>query len=259
MIEKDSAFQSSASTQTHELEKFERMAEAWWAPDGDFKPLHILNPTRVAYVKKAIAGHFSKDTCSEQPLSGISVLDVGCGGGLLAEPLCRLGADVTGVDAVDKNIEVAQLHAGQMDLNISYLATTVEQLGEEGQTFDVVTALEIVEHVADPQAFLTACLRVLKPNGILLVSTLNRTLKSYALGIVAAEYILGWLPKGTHDWEKFVKPHELQRWIEKAGKNVDMPLFEVTDTTGMSYDVLSRTWSLGRDTSVNYIVTAKQL
>ncbi|MGB0843488.1 MAG: bifunctional 2-polyprenyl-6-hydroxyphenol methylase/3-demethylubiquinol 3-O-methyltransferase UbiG [Alphaproteobacteria bacterium] len=258
MIETEN--QSSASTDVDELAKFEKMAEDWWNLDGDFKPLHKLNPTRVAYVRDAIKQHFMIEG-DDQPLKGYAILDVGCGGGLLCEPLRRLGAEVWGIDAVGKNIEIAKIHAGQMDLDINYRAISVEALGDElaktGKKFDAVTALEIIEHVADPDAFVASCAKLMKPEGLIFFSTLNRTLKSYAMGIVAAEYILGWLPKGTHDWDKFVKPHELKRWVSRAGRSLGLHGLEVTDTAGFDYNPLQDTWSIGNDLAVNYITTSK--
>lgn len=234
-----------------EVAKFAAMAEAWWDPDGDFKPLHKMNPTRVRYVREAVERQYAI-VDADQPLAELSILDAGCGGGLLSEPLARLGGTVTGLDAVARNCEVAALHAEQSGLPVTYQAGTVEDLAETGAQFDVVTALEIIEHVANPAAFVESLARVAKPDGIIIVSTFNRTLRSFGLGIVAAEYVLGWLPKGTHDWNKFVRPAELAR----MARRVDLDL---VNPNGMSYDPLKDRWSLSQDTGVNYIATLKRM
>lgn len=214
------------------------------------KPLHRLNPARMGYLKQQICSHFGRDETSFTPFKGLHMADIGCGGGLVTEPLCRLGAEVTGVDAGRENISVARQHAKQQGLNINYVATTAEKLAAEGKKFDVVTALEIVEHVAAPQLFISECCRLVKKNGLLIFSTLNRTPKSFALGIVAAEYILRWVPAGTHDWKKFLKPSELARPLEQAR-------FEVTNISGLVYNPLNRQFSISTtDIDVNYFLTA---
>jgi len=261
-LDQDKQYQQSASTDEFELAKFERMAKDWWDVDGDFKPLHKLNPTRVGYIRDAVVQHYMRDT-SDLPLKGLTILDIGCGGGLLCEPLARLGATVTGIDAVAKNIEIAKIHATQVGTDVTYRAVTAEALGDEleatGNKFDVVIALEIIEHVADPEEFVASCAKLMKPEGLLFFSTLNRTIRSYALGIVAAEYILGWLPKGTHDWDKFVKPSELERWISKAGRKVGLDGLQVTDKAGMTLNPVKNLWSLTNDLAVNYITTSKNI
>lgn len=221
------------------------MGEKWWDEDGPMRPLHRLNPVRLQYIRDALT-----DDRGLKPLKGLSVADIGCGGGLVTEPLCRMGARVTGVDAGKENIRTAKAHAARHGLEIEYLATTVEDLAASGRKFDAVTALEIVEHVADPELFLASCCKILKKDGVLVFSTLNRTAKSFALGIVAAEYILRWLPAGTHDWRRFMKPSEAALLLEKNG-------MEVTDVRGLVYSPLARAFSLSAsDIGVNYLLTA---
>ena len=234
------------------MQQFNALAAEWWDESGPLKPLHQLNPVRMGYIKKEICQRFGRDRGGFSPFKGLHMLDVGCGGGLVTEPLCRLGADVTGIDAGVKNIRIAKEHARQHNLSIHYAATSVEKLAATGKTFDVVTALEIVEHVADPALFISACCRLVKKNGLLIFSTLNRTPKSFMLGIVAAEYILRWVPAGTHDWKKFVRPSELARPITQEG-------FEVTDISGLVYNPLRREFCISeRDVDVNYFLTAKR-
>ena len=230
-----------------ELEKFRAMAEEWWDPDGKFRPLHKLNPVRLKYIRDQSCAHFDRDTASLTPLSGLTVLDVGCGGGLLCEPLARLGATVTGIDAVARNIEIARVHAEAASLSIDYQTGTVEALVEAGRQFDIVLNMEVVEHVADVEGFLRACGAAVGGGGLMIFSTLNRTAKAFALAIVGGEYILRWLPRGTHDWRKFVRPSELTRGL--AGGGID-----VTDLTGVVYSPLTDQWSLNRrDLDVNYM------
>lgn len=233
-----------------EVAQFDSLAAAWWDESGPFRPLHQLNPVRMGYLKQQICGHFGRDGSGFTPLTSLTIADIGCGGGLVTEPLCRLGATVSGIDAGAENIKAAQLHAKQQGLAIDYQATTVEALAATGKKFDVVTALEIVEHVADSALFLAACCRLLKKNGLLVLSTLNRTPKSFALGIVAAEYILRWVPAGTHDWKKFMKPSELARPLAAEG-------LKVTDISGLVYSPLTRTFKISKtDVGVNYFLTA---
>lgn len=232
-----------------EIEKFQAMAAEWWDVDGKFKPLHMLNPTRLDYVTGQIAAEFSRDLTAPLPFKGLRILDIGCGGGLMAEPMARLGAGVTGADAADGNIAVARLHAEQSGLAIDYRATTAEALVAENLSFDVVMALEIVEHVADPQDFVATCTRLLRPGGVLVMSTLNRTPQSFAAAIVGAEWVMRWLPRGTHDWNRFIKPGELAAMFDAVGANV-------VDRAGMVFNPVRWSWSLSRrDLSVNYLMT----
>ena len=233
-----------------ELEKFAAMAAEWWDPFGKFKPLHKFNPVRLAYIRDAICAHFDRDPTAPTPLAGLRLLDVGCGGGLVSEPMRRLGADVVGLDATAVNIEVAKLHAAEVGLEIDYRATTVEALIDAGEApFDAVLNLEAVEHVADVDLFLGASADLVKPGGLMIVATINRTLKAFALAKVGAEYVLRWLPRGTHDPRKFVTPTE----IEAALQPHDMT---VSRHAGVFYNPLSDQWSVVKDTSVNYMSVA---
>jgi 2-polyprenyl-6-hydroxyphenyl methylase/3-demethylubiquinone-9 3-methyltransferase len=232
-----------------EVARFAALAERWWDPEGEFRPLHRLNPTRLAYVRDRLVGHFGRDPRALTPLEGLSLLDVGCGGGLLSEPMARLDARVTGIDAAGPNIAVAAAHAGESGLAIDYRHAAVEDLAEAGERFDVVLALEVVEHVADPDLFLAACGQVLKPGGALVLSTLNRTAKAFALAVVGAEYVLRWLPRGTHDWRKFMRPSELAAGLRRAG-------LDVVDLSGLAYNPLNDKWTLARDLDVNYMAFA---
>ena len=231
-----------------EIERFSRIAEEWWDPAGKFAPLHQLNPVRIGYIRDRAATHWQRDALSGAPLRGLDLLDIGCGGGLLSEPMARLGATVTGIDAADRNIATAALHAGGQGLDIDYRATTAESLAEAGKQYDVVLALEIVEHVADVELFLRTCGELVKPGGLLFLSTLNRTAKSWALAIAGAEYILRWLPRGTHDWKKFLKPSEVVRGLRGGA-------IEAQEIVGVVYSPLSRAWSLNKgDLDVNYML-----
>ena len=240
---------NTTSVDAAEVARFSAMAADWWNPHGQFKPLHRFNPVRLGYLRDRLIGHFRRDRQSLRPLAGLSLLDIGCGGGLLSEPLTRLGATVTGIDASSSTVAVARLHAAQMGLAIDYRETTAEDLRAGGATFDVVLTMEIVEHVVDRAAFLVTAAGLLKPGGIMVVATLNRTTKSYALAIIGAEYILSWLPRGTHDWNKFVKPDELTAELTAAG-------LAIGEVTGVSYNPLADRWSLSTDTGVNYMVLA---
>ena len=227
-----------------EIEKFSKIAEEWWNPEGKFKPLHKFNPIRISYIKENIIETF-KLNYNKTPLKDIKILDIGCGGGLLSEPMCRLGAKVTGIDASDKNIKVAKLHSKKNNLQINYFCSSPEKF-ETKQKFDVILNMEIVEHVEDVNFFLKSCSKLLKKNGIMFVATLNKTLKSYIFAIVGAEYILRWLPIGTHEWEKFLKPEELISILEKNDLKLDK-------VNGMNFNLIKNKWSVGDDKSVNYI------
>jgi 2-polyprenyl-6-hydroxyphenyl methylase/3-demethylubiquinone-9 3-methyltransferase len=231
-----------------EIERFSRIAEEWWDPAGKFAPLHRLNPVRIGYIRDRAAAHWQRDALSGTPLAGLDLLDIGCGGGLLSEPMARLGAAVTGIDAAPRNIATASLHADGQDLAIDYRATTAESLAEAGKRYDIVLALEIVEHVADVELFLRTCGGLVKPGGLLFLSTLNRTAKSWALAIAGAEYVLRWLPRGTHDWKKFLKPSEVVRGLRHGE-------IEAQEIVGVVYSPLSRAWSLNKgDLDVNYML-----
>lgn len=233
-----------------EVAKFEAMAAEWWDVNGKFKPLHLMNPCRLDYITSQIAAEYYRDLTQPEPFKGLRILDIGCGGGLLSEPMARLGAAVVGADAAPRNIPVAQVHAEQSGLTIDYRNTTAEDLAASGERFDVVLNMEVVEHVADPLGYLTACQQLLKPGGLMLCSTLNRNPKSFMMAIVGAEWVMRWLPKGTHDWAKFITPDELYDLIRKAG-------LDPVDRKGMVFNPVSWRWSLSsRDLSVNYVTAS---
>jgi len=233
-----------------EAAKFAAMAEEWWDPNGKFAPLHKFNPVRLAFLRDRICQRFGRDPVGNRPLSGLSVADIGCGGGLLSEPMARLGATVTGIDAGEKTIGIARTHAKASGLDVRYRVGSAEEMAAAGETYDVVLNMEIVEHVADLRAFVAASARLVKPGGMMVVATLNRTLKSFALAIVGAEYILRWLPRGTHDWSKFVRPSELAAELRRAG-------LEISELTGVAYNPLTGKWSLApTDLDVNYMLVA---
>ena len=240
---------TAATVDPDEVARFSAMAEAWWDPDGDFAPLHRLNPVRLGYLRDRLCAHFGRDSRALRPFEGLSVLDVGCGGGLIAEPLARLGAAVTGIDASARNIGIAAAHAAETGLEIDYRATAAEALAASGARFDAVLALEIVEHVADIELFLESCAALLRSGGALALATLNRTPKSYLFANVGAEYVLRWLPRGTHDWNKFVRPSELSDGLSRYG-------VAVSDITGVCYSPLTGDWRLDRDVAVNYMMFA---
>jgi 2-polyprenyl-6-hydroxyphenyl methylase / 3-demethylubiquinone-9 3-methyltransferase len=234
-----------------EVEKFARLAAEWWDPDGPLKPLHRLNPVRLAYIREHVATRFGRDANAPKPFAGLRVLDLGCGAGLLTEPMARLGAETVGADPAEASIAVARLHAAGAGLAIDYRAATAEALAESGETFDVILAMEVVEHVADLPAFLTASAAMLRPGGLMLLATINRTAKAFALAIVAAEYVLGWLPRGTHSYDKLVRPEELERALAGAGLGV-------IDRTGVVYNPLADRWQRSGDLGVNYMVAAER-
>ena len=233
-----------------EVAKFQAMASEWWDPRGKFRPLHLMNPCRLDYITRQIGAEFGRDLTAPLPFAGLRLLDIGCGGGLLSEPMARLGATVVGADAAERNIPVAQVHAAQSGLTIDYRHTTAEALAEAGERFDVVLNMEVVEHVADPLAYLTACQTLLKPGGLMVCSTMNRNAKSYLMAIIGAEWVMRWLPKGTHDWQKFITPDELYDLIRRAG-------LDPVDRKGMVFNPVSWRWSLSaRDLSVNYVTAS---
>ena len=238
------------SVNKKEIEKFSKMAAEWWDPSGKFKPLHKFNPIRIRYIKENIISSF-KLKSKKKPLDKIDILDIGCGGGLLSEPMTRLGANVTGIDASSKNIGIAKLHAKKNKLKINYLCSSPEKLKTQ-KKFDVILNMEIVEHVEDINFFINSCSKLLKKNGLMFVATLNKTLKSYIFAIIGAEYVLRWLPIGTHDWEKFVRPEDLKKILIKNNLN-----FEKLD--GMNFNIIKDEWSISSDTSINYIVKSIKL
>jgi 2-polyprenyl-6-hydroxyphenyl methylase/3-demethylubiquinone-9 3-methyltransferase len=232
-----------------EVERFSRLAQEWWNPNGKFKPLHKFNPVRLAYIRDQVASHFGRDPRAAKPFDGLRLLDIGCGGGLLCEPMARLGADVVGADASTTNIEVAKIHAAEARVKIDYRATTAEALADAGEQFDVVLNMEVVEHVADVDLFLTKCAQMVKPGGLMFVATINRTLKAWGLAIIGAEYVLGWLPKGTHQYDKLVRPEELDRGLADTGMSL-------VERTGVTYNPLTDQWNRSRDLDVNYMILA---
>jgi len=235
-----------------EVARFTAMADAWWDPTGKFRPLHQLNPARIQFIKDNVCRHFALDANADLPFKGLDVLDVGCGGGLLSEPMARLGANMTSIDAGEKNVEIAKIHAAQTGLDIDYRNVLPEDLAREGKRFDVVLNMEVIEHVSDPELFMAASSSVLKENGCMVLSTMNRNIKSLLLGKVAAEYLLRWLPVGTHDWKKFMKPSELARLVRPHG-------LEFTDLQGMVYNPFKDVWSLSKtDLDVNYLAFAEK-
>jgi 2-polyprenyl-6-hydroxyphenyl methylase/3-demethylubiquinone-9 3-methyltransferase len=235
-----------------EIAKFNAMAEAWWDLHGDFKPLHQLNPTRIGFIRDTAARHFGRTAGGDAPLDGLTLCEIGSGGGLLTEPMRRLGAEVTGVDPSPRNIGIARAHAESSGLKITYLQCAAEDMVERGESFDIVLAMEVVEHVANVDAFIASCAQLVKPGGLIFFATLNRTAKAFALAIVGAEYIMRWLPRGTHDWRKFQKPSELAHPLRRAG-------FAIEQMTGVTYNPLADRWSLSRDLDVNYMLAAKRV
>ena len=232
-----------------EVARFAALADAWWDPNGAFRPIHKFNPVRVRYIRDRVAEHFALEKGTATPLNGVSILDVGCGGGVLSEPLARLGATVTGIDPAEKNVRAAQIHADGEGIAVTYRATTAEALLASGAQFDVVLAMEVVEHVTDVDAFVATCAAMVKPGGLFFAATINRTLKAYALAIIGAEYVLRWLPKGTHQYDKLVKPSELSAAMEDAG-------LKQLAIEGVVFNPLMDEWRLSSDTDVNYMVMA---
>ena len=233
-----------------EVEKFQAMAAEWWDPNGKFKPLHMLNPCRLDYICAQIAAEFDRDLTQNLPFKGLRILDIGCGGGLLSEPMARLGAEVVGADAAERNIPVARVHAEEAGLDIDYRHTTAEALAAAGEQFDAVLNMEVVEHVSDPLAYLTACRQLLKPGGLMVCSTINRNPKSFMMAIVGAEFVMRWLPKGTHQWDKFITPDELFELLKNAG-------LDPVDRKGFVFNPILWSWSLSeRDLSVNYVTAS---
>ncbi len=241
---------TESTVDPNEIAKFEAMAADWWDPNGKFKPLHMLNPCRLDYITRQIAAEFDRDLSADLPFRGLRILDIGCGGGLLSEPMARLGAEVVGADAAPRNIPVAQIHAEQSGLTIDYRVTTAEAIAAKGEEFDVVLNMEVVEHVESPPTFLKACHDLLKPGGLMVCSTINRNPKSYVVAIIGAEYVMRWLPKGTHEWDRFITPDELYDLLRGAGLNP-------VDRTGFVFNPITWSWSLSeRDLSVNYVTTS---
>jgi 2-polyprenyl-6-hydroxyphenyl methylase/3-demethylubiquinone-9 3-methyltransferase len=242
---------SGATIDPAEIDKFERLASEWWDPDGQLKPLHRLNPVRLAFIRDVATAHFGRDARAGRPFAGLRIADIGCGGGLLSEPMARLGAAVVGADPAPGNIAVARLHAERSRLAVDYRAVAAEDLAAAGETFDVVLAMEVVEHVADLDAFLAACASLVRPGGLFFAATINRTLRAFALAIVGAEYVLRWLPRGTHDYSRLVRPAELESALSLAG-------LATLSRAGVSYSPFADTWSRSNDMGVNYMLAAER-
>tara|TARA_R110002110_G_scaffold218324_3_gene432347 strand:- start:201 stop:938 length:738 start_codon:yes stop_codon:yes gene_type:complete len=232
-----------------EVARFSAMADEWWDPAGKFRPLHKFNPIRLGYIRDRLCDRFGRDPRSLTPLDGLTLLDVGCGGGLISEPLARMGATVTGIDASERNIGTARAHAARSGVDVDYRCTTAEELAGSGESFDIVVSLEVVEHVADVDLFLDSCTALIREGGAMTLATLNRTPKAFMFGIVGAEYVMRWLPRGTHDWKKFVRPSELARGLRRNG-------IDVADISGLSFNPLTDEWRVSGDVSVNYILFA---
>lgn len=245
------AQETRSTIDSEEVARFSAMAEEWWDPTGKFKPLHKFSPVRLGYIKEHVCRHFGRDPKATDAFKGLRCLDIGCGGGLLSEPMARLGADMVGADPSETNIEIARLHMKTSGLEIDYRAETAEALAAAGETFDVVFNMEVVEHVADVPLFLEATAQMVRPGGLMFVATINRTLKAYALAIVGAEYVLRWLPKGTHSYEKLVRPSEIEGPLQTAG-------LTMIDRCGVTYNPLTDTWARSRDMDVNYMLLAER-
>ncbi len=242
----------AASIDPDEVEKFSKIAAEWWNPKGKFGVLHKFNPARLDWIKDQVTARLSRDPLVERPFEGLRLLDIGCGGGLLCEPMARLGASVLGVDPSEKNIKTAAVHAGEQGLVIDYRVGTAEALAAAGETFDVILNMEVIEHVNDPRAFTATCCSMLKPGGLMFVATLNRTLKSFTFAIVGAEYVLGWLPKGTHQWEKFITPEELEGWMKESATALKV-------RSGVTYHPIEGVWKRSNDLGVNYMMLGQKV
>ena len=243
---------TAPSIDEEEVARFSAIAEEWWKPDGKFAVLHAFNPVRLQFIRDHVCAAFDRDPAAERPLEGLRLLDIGCGGGLLSEPLAQAGAAVAGIDPSEKNIKTAMVHAREQGLDIDYRISTAEALAEQGEQFDVVLNMEVLEHVNDPAVFVRTCASLLRPKGIMFCATLNRTLKSFLMAIVGAEYVLRWLPRGTHQWEKFIRPEELEEWLAQAG-------LEVLERTGVAYNPLTGKWlKAPDDLDVNYMLVAQR-
>lgn len=234
-----------------EVDRFSAMAAEWWDPTGKFKPLHKFNPVRLAYLRDTICAEFGKDPRAARPLSGLRILDIGCGGGLLSEPVARMGAEVVGADPSERNIGIASTHARESSVAVDYRAVSAETLAEAGETFDVVLNMEVVEHVADVEFFLSTCATMVRPGGLMFIATINRTMKAMALAIIGAEYVLRWLPKGTHQYEKLVRPEEIEKPLQTSG-------MDVFARTGVFFSPLTNQWNLSKDMDVNYMMVARR-
>jgi 2-polyprenyl-6-hydroxyphenyl methylase / 3-demethylubiquinone-9 3-methyltransferase len=240
---------STTTVDDAEVARFSALAAEWWNPRGKMAVLHKFNPVRLGFIKEAACEHFGRGQKRLDALTGLRILDIGCGGGILSEPLARLGAEVVGADPSNANIAAARLHAEEAGVTVDYRETTAEALADAGERFDIVLAMEVVEHVAHVPLFVKRCAEMVKPGGLMVVATLNRTLKSFALAIVGAEYVLGWLPRGTHQWDKFVTPNELEIALERSG-------LRVVNDSGVIYNLLADRWQLSSDTDVNYMTVA---
>ena len=241
----------SPSIDPSEVEKFSKMAAEWWNPKGKFGVLHVFNPVRLQFIKEQVCARMGRDPLERRPFEGLRFLDIGCGGGLLTEPMARLGASIVGVDPSERNIKTASVHAQEVGLEIDYRTGTAEDLAGASEQFDVILNMEVIEHVHDPKAFTATCSAMLKPQGLMFVATLNRTFKSFGLAIIGAEYILGWLPKGTHQWEKFITPDELKGWLATNG-------IATRQEHGVTYSPFNRQWRISRDMDVNYMVVGEK-
>ena len=247
----DRQAEAAGTIDREEVARFSRLSRQWWDPRGPMAALHKFNPVRLGFIKEAACRHFGRDPRRLDSLAGLRILDIGCGGGLLCEPLARLGAEVIGADPSEANIAAAKLHAADADVRVDYRATSAEALADAGERFDLVLAMEVVEHVADLNVFIRRCAEMVEPGGLMITATINRTFKSFALAIVGAEYVLRWLPRGTHQWDKFVTPNELEATLERHG-------LHVVDEAGVVYNLVADRWQISTDMDVNYMVTAEK-